>query len=236
MRILITGGSGYLGSHTARALAARGFEIVLYDNFSTGFPALGRGFDLVEGDIADRVKLSPILDRCDAVMHFAASAYVTESVQDPRRYFHNNVEAALQMMDAILASRVRLIIFSSSCAVYGIPESLPVREDCPARPIHPYGATKLFFEHALEAYRISHGLRYAALRYFNAAGAHENGEIGEMHRPETHLLPLALQAILGDGPCLQVFGNDFETEPAAGRGERWAATINWWPDGAVPDL
>jgi UDP-glucose-4-epimerase GalE len=143
-------------------------------------------------------------------MHFAASAYVPESVATPRKYFRNNVESALALMDALLESDVRLFVFSSSCAVYGIPNSLPVCETAPKEPINPYGATKLFFEHVLEAYSHSDGLRYAALRYFNAAGAHPCGEIGEIHDPETHLIPLAIRATLGSTP-LTIYGRNLDT-------------------------
>ena len=172
MRVLVTGGSGYVGSSAVRALAAAGHDVLIYDNLSTGHRKLSAGFELIEGDIADRDKLAPLLKRVDAVLHFAASAYVGESVHNPRKYFHNNVESSLALMDAVLASQVRIFVFSSTCAVYGVPESLPIVETSPRNPINPYGATKLFFESVLAAYSVSHGLRYAALRYFNAAGAH----------------------------------------------------------------
>jgi len=211
MRVLVTGGSGYVGSATVRELANAGHRVVIYDNLSTGHRKLSSGFELVDGDIADREKLSHCLARADAVMHFAASAYVGESVVHPRKYFRNNVESALAMMDAVLESDVRVFVFSSTCAVYGIPSTLPIVESAPKNPINPYGATKLFFEHVLAAYAASHGLRYAALRYFNAAGAHPGGNIGEIHDPETHLVPLAIRAALGRGQGLTVFGNDVGT-------------------------
>jgi len=211
MRVLVTGGSGYVGSCTVRELTAAGHEVVIYDNLSTGHCKLSSGFRLVEGDIADREKLKTCLKNIDAVLHFAASAYVGESVVNPRKYFHNNVESALSLMDSVLESDVRLCIFSSSCAVYGIPTSLPITESSPKEPINPYGATKLFFERVLSAYSTSHGLRYAALRYFNASGAHHSGEIGEIHDPETHLIPLAIKAALGTAPPLTVFGKNLDT-------------------------
>jgi len=211
MRVLVTGGSGYVGSSAVRELAAAGHQVLIYDNLSTGNRRLARGFELIEGDIADKEKLAACLKQTDAVMHFAASAYVGESVQNPRKYFSNNVESALALMDAVLASNVRMFIFSSTCATYGIPNTLPIIESSPQRPINPYGATKLFFESVLAAYATSHGLRYAALRYFNAAGAHPCGQIGEIHDPETHLIPLALKAMLGTAPALRIFGNTLNT-------------------------
>ncbi|MGA8042577.1 MAG: UDP-glucose 4-epimerase GalE [Terracidiphilus sp.] len=211
MRVVVTGGSGYVGSAAVRALSDAGHSIVIYDNLSTGHPKLSRGFELIRGDIGDRDRVLSCLRDADAVMHFAASAYVEESVVNPRKYFHNNVESALILLDAVLQSNVRLFIFSSSCAIYGVPQSLPIVESAPKDPINPYGATKLFIEHVLSAYSLAHGLRYVALRYFNAAGAHPSGEIGEIHNPETHLIPLALRAALNLGSPLTVFGNQLPT-------------------------
>ncbi len=211
MRVLVTGGSGYVGCHALRELAAAGHEVVVYDNLSTGFRRLSEGFPLIEGDIADTEKLAGALEGMDAVMHFAASAYVGESIAEPRKYFRNNVENALLFLDAVLASGVRQLVFSSTCATYGVPRELPVTEDCPQEPINPYGATKLFLEHALEAYDRSHGLRHVILRYFNAAGAHRSGEIGEIHEPETHLIPLVLKALTGAKPPLTIFGRELDT-------------------------
>jgi UDP-glucose-4-epimerase GalE len=151
------------------------------------------------------------LPRADAIMHFAAFAYVGESGTNPRKYFRNNVEGGLSLLNAALDAGVKKIIFSSSCAVYGVPVKVPIAEDNPRQPVNPYGVTKLFFEQALEAYDPAYGLRYASLRYFNAAGADESGEIGELHDPETHLIPLALSAAAGTGPELKVFGADYPT-------------------------
>jgi UDP-arabinose 4-epimerase len=211
MRVLVTGGSGYVGSHAVRELAAAGHEVIIFDNLSTGQRRLSDGFPLIEGDIGDIEALSVPLRQADAVMHFAASAYVGESVENPRKYFRNNVENALKLLDAVLASDVRLFVFSSTCATYGMPAALPIAESCPQAPINPYGATKLFFEQVLSAYNVSDRLRYAALRYFNAAGAHADGTIGEMHSPETHLIPLAMRAALGAAPPLRVFGSNLDT-------------------------
>jgi len=211
MKVLVTGGSGYIGSHAVRELSRAGHEVVIVDNISTGHRQLCDGFEWVRANISDRKRIAPLLERVDAVMHFAASAYVGESMQNPRKYFLNNVECGLAFLDAVLASPVRLFIFSSSCATYGIPATLPVDESAATSPINPYGATKLFFEQLLSAYNASHGLRYVALRYFNAAGADESGTIGEIHDPETHLIPLALKAALGIAPPLTIFGEDLET-------------------------
>jgi UDP-glucose-4-epimerase GalE len=208
--ILVTGGAGYIGSHAARALRRSGYEVVIYDNLSTGFRRLVQGFELVEGDIADEATLRPVLARVDAVMHFAAHAYVGESVTNPRKYFRNNVLAALSLLNSALDAGIRRFVFSSTCAVYGLPERVPIVEQTPREPVNPYGASKLFFENALEAYQRAYGLRSVRLRYFNAAGADESGETGELHDPETHLIPLALAAT-GNGPELQIFGSDYPT-------------------------
>jgi UDP-glucose-4-epimerase GalE len=211
LAILVTGGAGYIGSHAARALRCSGYEVVLYDNLSTGFRRLAQGFELVEGDIADEAKLRPALARVDAVMHFAAHAYVGESVENPRKYFRNNILGALSLLNSALDTGIRRFVFSSSCAVYGIPGQIPITEQTPREPVNPYGASKLFFENALEAYSRAYGLRSVSLRYFNAAGADESGEIGELHDPETHLIPLALAASTANGPELQIYGSDYPT-------------------------
>lgn len=211
MTVLVTGGAGYIGSHAARALRSAGYEVVLYDNLSTGFEQMARGFELVEGDIADQAKLSPVLARVDAVMHFAAHAYVGESVENPRKYFRNNAMATLSLLNAALDAGIRRFVFSSTCAVYGVPGGIPISEQTPREPINPYGASKLFVENVLEAYSRAYGLRSMSLRYFNAAGADEGGEIGELHDPETHLIPLALAATSENGAELNVYGSDYPT-------------------------
>jgi UDP-glucose-4-epimerase GalE len=211
LAILVVGGAGYIGSHAAHALRRSGYEVVLYDNLSTGHRRLAQGFELVVGDIADEAMLRPVLQRVDAVMHFAAHAYVGESVENPRKYFRNNVEAALRLLNATLDAGIRRFVFSSTCAVYGTPARIPITEETPRQPINPYGATKLLFENALEAYGHAYGLRSARLRYFNAAGADETGEVGELHDPEPHLIPLALAAATADGVELQIYGSDYPT-------------------------
>jgi UDP-glucose-4-epimerase GalE len=187
------------------------YDVIVYDNLSTGFRQLAEGFELVEGDIADQSNLHQALKRVDSVMHFAAHCYVGESVTDPRKYFRNNVVGALTLLNAAVDSGIRNFVFSSTCAVYGVPVKVPITEQNPREPINPYGATKLAFENALEAYSHAYGLRVARLRYFNAAGADESGEIGELHDPETHLIPLALLASQPNGSELHVFGSDYPT-------------------------
>lgn len=211
LAILVTGGAGYIGSHVARALRRSGYEIVIYDNLSTGFRRLARGFELVEGDIADETRLRPVLARVDAVMHFAAHAYVGESVENPRKYFQNNVLAGLSLLNSSLDAGIRRFVFSSTCAVYGVTAKIPIDERTLRDPVNPYGASKLFFENALEAYSRAYGMRSISLRYFNAAGADRSGEIGELHDPEPHLIPLALAATTELGPELKVFGSDYPT-------------------------
>lgn len=211
MAIVVVGGAGYIGSHTARALRRHGYEVIIFDNLSTGHRVLADGFELILGDIADEGKVTQVMRRADAVMHFAAHAYVGESVGNPRKYFQNNVTAGLTFLNAAVDTGVRNFVFSSTCAVYGAPLTIPIAENTPREPVNPYGATKLFFENALEAYARAYGLSYAALRYFNAAGADESGEIGELHDPETHLIPLALAAASETGSELQVFGLDHPT-------------------------
>src|SRR5271165_74105 len=211
MTILVVGGAGYVGSHTARVLRRHGYDVIVYDNLSTGRKELADGFELIVGEIADREKLTFAMKRVDAVMHFAACAYVGESVENPRKYFCNNVESALALLNTALDSGISNFVFSSSCAVYGVPDKVPIAEDTPRQPVNPYGISKLFIENALESYERAYGLRYANLRYFNAAGADESGEIGEKHDPETHIIPLALAAAAGTGTELQIYGTDYAT-------------------------
>jgi UDP-glucose 4-epimerase len=212
LAILVVGGAGYIGSHAARALKRAGYEAIIYDSLVNGHRRLTQGFELIEGEIADSAKLGSALKRVDGVMHFAAHAYVGESVENPRKYFHNNVEAALNLLNLTVDAGIRRFVFSSTCAVYGEPAKIPITEDNPRQPVNPYGTSKLFCEYVLEAYDRAYGLRSARLRYFNAAGADESGEIGELHTPETHLIPLALAATEnGTGAELKIFGTDYPT-------------------------
>jgi UDP-glucose-4-epimerase GalE len=211
MNVLVIGGAGYIGSHTARVLRRYGHQVIIYDNLSTGHEFLAKGFELAVGEIGDRERLRRELGRVEAVVHFAAHAYVGESTVNPRKYFRNNVEDALTLLNATIDCGIRRFVFSSTCAVYGTPATVPIKEDAPRLPINPYGVSKLFLEHALEAYDRAYGLRYAALRYFNAAGADESGEIGEVHNPETHLIPLALAATRDTSARLRIFGTDYPT-------------------------
>jgi UDP-arabinose 4-epimerase len=212
-KVLVTGGAGYIGSHTCKAFAARGYEPVVYDNLSQGHRWAVKWGPLVVGDLSDGALLRDTLRRyrIDAVVHFAAHAYVGESVRHPRKYFANNLTNSLALMDAMLDARVERLVFSSTCATYGVPHSLPITEDHPQEPINPYGTSKLFVEKALRWYADVYPLRYVSLRYFNAAGADPDGEIGESHDPETHLIPLVIAAAQGRIPHVQVFGTDYDT-------------------------
>jgi UDP-glucose-4-epimerase GalE len=211
MHILVTGGAGFVGSHAVRLLAKRGHEVSIYDNLSTGYRQLVEGFRLIEADLSDGRMLGRALAGVDVVMHFAASAYVGESVINPRKYFENNIQNGLRLLNSAVDTGGQRIVFSSTCAVYGIPKELPITEDTPCRPVNPYGESKLFFERALQACDHSYGVKSVRLRYFNAAGAEDSEEIGELHVPETHLIPLALEAAAGLRPRLDIFGDDYPT-------------------------
>ena len=213
LNILVAGGAGYIGSHTCKALAAAGYAPVVLDNLSAGHRWAVKWGPLVVGDIADRALVVKTLKRFNvqAVIHFAAHGYVGESIQQPRKYFDNNVRKTLSLLDALLDAGVNKLIFSSSCATYGIPRSLPIAEDHPQDPINPYGASKLFVENILKWYEPAYDLRYTNLRYFNAAGADPDGEIGEDHTPETHLIPLVIAAAQGSNSAIEVFGTDYDT-------------------------
>lgn len=211
--VLVTGGAGYVGAHACKALHRAGYTPVVYDNLSRGSASAVRWGELERGDILDRERLALVLARYrpTAVLHFAALAYVSESVSDPAAYYRNNVAGTLTLLEAMLAGRIRRLVFSSTCATYGLPERLPLREDAPQRPINPYGASKLMVERMLRDFAAAHGLGAVALRYFNAAGSDIDGDIGEDHDPETHLVPLVLQAGSGTGPPVSIFGTDYDT-------------------------
>ena len=213
MKVLLTGGAGYVGSHAARLLQQAGHDVWCYDNLSNGHGAAVPFGKLVEGDLldGDRLEATFCEHSIDAVMHFAALAYVGESVTDPAKYYHNNVVGTLTLLNAMRASGVGRIVFSSTCATYGVPVVVPITEAEKQAPINPYGFTKLHIEHSLADYARAYGLGYAALRYFNASGAAEDGSIGEDHQPETHLIPLVLQVALGQREEVLIFGDDYPT-------------------------
>ena len=211
MRVVVLGGAGYVGSHTARALSRQGHEAIIYDNLSSGYPQFASGFELIVGDIRDRQKLMKTFRGSRAVFHFAAHAYVGESVVNPRKYFDNNVEGSLCFLNAALDAGIQTIVFSSTCATYGCPETNPISDQTLQNPVNPYGASKLFLEHALRSYDRAYHMRSVALRYFNAAGADDSGEIGEIHKREARLIPAALEAVLGERPELEIFGDDYPT-------------------------
>ncbi|MGH9721347.1 MAG: UDP-glucose 4-epimerase GalE [Bryobacteraceae bacterium] len=213
MAILVTGGAGYIGSHTAKALAAAGLDPIVFDNLSTGHREFCRWGPLVEADLGDRDALRAVLKKypIDGVLHFAAHALVGESMTNPGKYFRNNSVNSLNLLDAMVEAGVRRIVFSSTCATYGEPQRIPIDEAHPQRPVNPYGESKLFTERALDWYSRAYGLRWVALRYFNAAGADADGEIGEDHDPETHLIPLVLAALVGRRKAVQIYGTDYPT-------------------------
>jgi UDP-glucose-4-epimerase GalE len=210
--VLVCGGAGYIGSHTVRHLEEQGHAVVVLDNLSTGHRHATRA-PLEVADLADRERLAEVFarHRPRAVMHFAAKCYVGESVENPSKYYRENVLCTWNLLEAMRASEVRTIVFSSTCATYGNPQRLPLTEDHPQVPISPYGRTKLHIEHMLQDYARAYGLRIAALRYFNAAGAARDGSLGEEHEPETHLIPLVLQVALGRRAELTLFGDDYPT-------------------------
>jgi UDP-arabinose 4-epimerase len=212
-RILVTGGAGYVGSHCCKALAEAGFEPVVFDNLTMGHRSAARFGPLVEGDMRDAEALGAAFraHRPEAVMHFAALALVGESTAHPERYYSVNVGGTLNLLEAMRANDVPKIVFSSTCAVYGEPARVPITEDFPRRPVNPYGASKLACEWMMEDFDRAHQLRSMRLRYFNAAGADPAAEIGERHEPETHLIPLVLDAALGRRPGVSIFGTDYPT-------------------------
>lgn len=213
MKVLVAGGAGYIGAHACKALAKAGFDPVAVDNLSAGHGEAVRWGRLIECDLSDHASLPALVARegFGAVMHFAASLNVGESVHHPAKYYANNVSNTLALLDAMREVGLSTIVFSSSAATYGTPERVPMTEDHPQRPINPYGETKLAVERALHWYGEAYGMRWTALRYFNAAGADPDGEIGEAHDPEFHLIPLVLEAGMGKRPPVKVFGTDYPT-------------------------
>jgi UDP-glucose-4-epimerase GalE len=213
MTILVAGGAGYIGSHTVKELARSGTDVLVFDNFSSGRRDLVGDRPCVRGDLMDKAAVREVFgsNRFEAVLHFASLIQVGESYADPRKYYTHNLLSTLNLLDAMLEAGVHRLIFSSSAAVYGVPLETPITESHPLNPANPYGQTKLMIERILQDYDRAYGLRSISLRYFNAAGADPDGETGEIHNPETHLIPNILLGLLGKGPKLGVFGNDFPT-------------------------
>jgi UDP-glucose 4-epimerase len=211
--ILVTGGAGYIGSHTVKALKAAGLQPLIFDNFSTGHRSFINGTPFFEGDIRKPGDLARAFSEysIEGVLHFAGKALVAESTQKPAIYYETNFFGGMSLLNAMTACGVKYLIFSSTCATYGVPQRVPIPEDHPQNPINPYGDTKLAFERALHWFHEAHGLEYLSLRYFNAAGADAEGEFGEDHDPETHLIPLVLDAAAGRRPDVQIFGTDYPT-------------------------
>lgn len=211
--ILITGGAGYVGSHANKLLYTQGYETVVFDNLSTGHQEFVKWGEFFYGDLNNREHLARCFKKypIDAVMHFGGSAYVGESVSDPAKYYRNNVTATLTLLEVMREFGIRRMVFSSSCAVYGIPAKIPIPEDHTRNPISPYGRCKSIVEDILRDYDRAYGIRHVNLRYFNAAGADPDGEIGERHEPETHLIPLVLDAASGKREDVKIFGTDYDT-------------------------
>jgi len=213
MRILVTGGAGYIGSHAVKLFIARGHDVWVYDDLSFGHRASVPAERLIVADLADAPRLDHALmiHRIEAVVHFAAFAYVGESVRDPGKYYRNNLVNTLGLMECMRRNGIRRMVFSSTCATYGVPRTVPITENEPQKPINPYGNGKLAVERALADYATAYDWGYAALRYFNAAGASPDGKIGEDHDPETHLIPLVIQTAMGQRQAVEIFGADYPT-------------------------
>lgn len=213
MAILVTGGAGYIGSHTALALLEQNRETVIIDSLYQGHKAAIHGGVFYKGDLRDEALLDRIFTehQIEGVIHFAANSLVGESMKDPGKYYNNNVYGTLCLLEAMVKHGVRAIVFSSTAAVYGEPETVPIKETAPTNPTNAYGETKLAMERMIHWFESAHGLKYVSLRYFNAAGAHPSGKIGEDHDPETHLIPLILQVALGKRESISIFGGDYPT-------------------------
>lgn len=213
MAILVCGGAGYIGSHINKQLHKEGYETIVFDNLIYGHREAVKWGKLVAGDLKNVDEIEAVFknNQIDTVFHFAAYAYVGESVEHPEKYYYNNVANTLNLLHVMMKYGCNRIIFSSTCATYGEPEKVPITEDMPQKPINPYGATKLMVERIFQDYHKAYGLQYVVLRYFNAAGADPDGEIGESHNPETHIIPLVLDAASGKRPDIKVFGTDYDT-------------------------
>jgi UDP-arabinose 4-epimerase len=211
--VLVTGGAGYIGSHACKALAKAGYTPIAYDNLVYGHEYAVKWGPFEKGDILDRARLDEVIEQYQpsAIMHFAAYAYVGESVEHPGKYYRNNVTGSLTLLEAMLDHGINNFIFSSTCATYGVPHQVPITEDHSQAPINPYGHTKVMIEQMLKDYDVAHGLKSVSLRYFNAAGADPEGDTGEDHDPETHLIPLVLDAAAGKRPSITIFGDDYNT-------------------------
>lgn len=212
--ILVVGGAGYIGSHCVKMLKEKGYNPVVYDNLSKGHKQALRGVKLVKGDLGDKKKLAATFKKYDicAVMHFAAFIEVGESVKEPARYYNNNIVKVISLLDAMVENNVMNFVFSSTAATFGEPVSPKISESHPQNPINPYGQSKLMVEKVLKDYDAAYGLKSSVLRYFNAAGADDSGRIGESHTPETHLLPIILQAASGKRESIKIFGEDYPTK------------------------
>ncbi len=212
--IFVTGGAGYIGSHCVKVLGERNYDVMIYDNLSRGHSEMVTCGRFIEGDLSETDRMTEIFKEngVDTVIHFAASSLVGESEDLPHQYYRNNVAHGISLLEAMLRAGVQQIVFSSSAAVYGEPSSVPLQEDHPTIPTNVYGSTKLIFENILKKYSEVYGLRYVSLRYFNAAGADPEGRIGEDHTPETHLIPLVLDAALGRRKEISIFGTDYDTQ------------------------
>ncbi|MBC7221572.1 UDP-glucose 4-epimerase GalE [Candidatus Bipolaricaulota bacterium] len=215
--ILVTGGAGYIGSHTVKELLRAGYEVMVFDNLSTGHRELVLAREFVQGDLLNPQDLARVFSRyqIEAVLHFAAATSVPESVENPEKYYRTNVLGTLNLLSAMVKAGVKHLVFSSSAAVYGDPQKIPIPEDHPKNPKNPYGRTKWMMEQVISDYAQAYGLRFVCLRYFNAAGSDPEGEIGEWHEPETHLIPIVLEVALGKRPYLEIFGTDYETPDGA---------------------
>jgi len=212
--ILVTGGAGYIGSHTCKMLSQAGYLPITYDNLVYGHRWAVKWGPLEKGNLSDKARLEEVFCkyRPQAVLHFAAYAYVGESVKNPAKYYRNNIEGSLSLLDTMLQQNVDKIVFSSSCATYGVPKFIPINEEHPQLPVNPYGYSKLVVERMLRDFFHAYELRSISLRYFNAAGADSQGEVGELHEPETHLIPLVLETALGHRPSITIYGDDYDTQ------------------------